>query len=215
MLRCAWYRWEEQQKVTEYVSDGRGHTTTTTHWKTVAQAAFTEIPFELDDGTGKVWVQPAGAEVEVDSNTTMLDSDRRVLEWLIPDGTQAFVFGVAQHRTDRPNPTARMHDRLAELKHDPAALARYGIAAGGELAADQWDAVRAAVEKEVMAGIGTEEAEPDDVFVGAGRDAPFLLVERSRSEQLDKLKYRALGGTIVGSLYIVLAAGWWIAKVAP
>jgi hypothetical protein len=210
-VRCAWYRWEEQQKVTEYITDGQGHNMRTTSWKTVASATFGEIPFQLDDGTGKVWVQPAGAEVEVESSTTQLAFDRRLIEWLLPDGGQVFALGVAQHRTDRPTFQQRMHDRLAALKQDPVALARYGVAAGGPPAQDVWDAVRAAVEKEVVAEVGTEQAEPDDVFIGAGKGAPFLLVDRSRTEELKRLKYRALGGTIVGGLYALISAGWLIA----
>ncbi|HXX59380.1 MAG TPA: LemA family protein [Dehalococcoidales bacterium] len=125
--KCVLYNWRVDEHWTRIVTttstDGKGHTTTTTHtesgWTTVAHGGE-EAPFYLQDDTGVIRIQPEGAKIEsrelYDKTVGMLDplyygkgpagsvanSDhrRRFVETGIPLHAQLYVMGQARERQD-------------------------------------------------------------------------------------------------------------------
>jgi hypothetical protein len=196
-LSCAWYRFEYQQRH----QDNRGGE----YWTTIGRGGSGDVPFRLRDQTGEALVQPAGAEIDVEPTTTMLDADHRVEEWILEDGARCFVTGTAERRSDGAEAHPLLLARLHSLKSDPAALARYGAPPGREISAEEWDRIRSAVESEVSEELANRASQPDDLFVGAAPDAPFLIGTRPRIEEIRRLSRRFWAGAVAGGLYVAAA----------
>ncbi|HSG99958.1 MAG TPA: GIDE domain-containing protein, partial [candidate division Zixibacteria bacterium] len=132
LTNCVYYSYQVQRLKVSQVQDGQP----VESWVTVERGDSGRLPFFLEDDTGRVLIDPAGAlisglrtEVYAGSMTEMLagvasDSRRRVLERLIPEDARLYVIGHA-----RPNGNAateyreEYRRRLRELKADRARLA--------------------------------------------------------------------------------------------
>jgi hypothetical protein len=91
-VRCGWYRLELRQR--QSVEEGEGR------WNSFAERAGSgDLPFWLEDETAAVLVQPAGAEVEVEPNLTVVNEQTEALEWILAEGQTVFVDGFAQRRS--------------------------------------------------------------------------------------------------------------------
>lgn len=96
---CGWYRFELQERQED--ARGRGF-----FWTTESGSSG-DAPFWLDDGTGRVLVQPAGAQVDVEPQEGPLGAALRAVEWVLAEGETVFVAGFAQRRsTDQADPPA-------------------------------------------------------------------------------------------------------------
>ena len=93
-LECVWYCFDVQER--QQLGEN------TQGWRTVAEGSSSDIPFRVEDGTGSVLVQPSDAEIDVDSETVVVDSDTRAREWLLPAGIPVFVTGFARRRSTDP-----------------------------------------------------------------------------------------------------------------
>jgi hypothetical protein len=126
-LACAWYRWSVEERwsrlVTTTSTDAKGHTTTSTHtesgWRTVGSGGE-QVPFALEDETGRVRVLPQGASVDAHQalsctvrrsdplyyakgpQEAISDSDhvRRFQEDLLPVDVPCSVIGYARQSAD-------------------------------------------------------------------------------------------------------------------
>jgi len=195
-MPCAWYRFELQSRVGEGDSDWGGY-------RTVASGSSGDLPFRLDDGTGRVLVQPAGARIELEPETLSTGPSERVREWLLQEGESIFIAGFAQRRSPLEDEQRILRERLAAFKHDPAAMARWGVAGDG--AAEAWDRARADVERRVVAELSDRSAEEDDVFVGSAPGQPFLIASRSRQQQTRRLTWQFAAGAALGITYLTAA----------
>jgi hypothetical protein len=91
-VRCGWYRLELRSRE-EGESDGGS-------WiRSSEQSGSGDMPFWLEDGTAAVLVQPAGAEVDVEPQTTWVDQRTEAVEWILAEGQAVFVDGFAQRRS--------------------------------------------------------------------------------------------------------------------
>jgi len=196
-LPCAWYRFELQERH----RDERGRE----EFVTVASGGSADIPFRLDDGTGSVLVQPAGAEIDVDPQKIQLNSQERVLEWLLPEGGTFFIVGFAQRRAPEEDWRRQVSEKLRELKRDPGALARYGIGPDVPDLSDAWEKARSEVERQVLKESSARAAERDDVFIGSDPDTPFVISSRSRAAETARLTRFFLAGSLLGAAYLVTA----------
>jgi hypothetical protein len=196
-VACAWYRYEFQQLVARDES-GEGY-------RTLYGGSSGDLPFRLDDGTGSVLIQPAGAQVDVEPETTPAGPAERAREWILAEGETIFVVGVAQRRSPFEEERRLLSERIRAVKHDPAALARYGLAPDGEGAVEAWERARGDIERQVTAELSARASEADDVFVGSAPDAPFLISAGSRSRQTARLSWQFAAGAALGVVYLAAA----------
>jgi hypothetical protein len=90
---CAWYRFEmEERGGGEEERKGFG-------WRVIQRGGSGEVPFRVEDGTGSVLIQPAGARIETPPRTIELDDRQRVREWTLAEGELVFVSGEAHRRS--------------------------------------------------------------------------------------------------------------------
>lgn len=186
---CVWYR------LSKYRRD-RNHS-----WKLTSQSDSSHVPFALDDGSGQVVVDPAGATIKVKTEQTgypgestllgaVVDGgpDEKWVEELIYEGTTLYVLAYARPvRGVRPSLRERTVAAVRRLKLDPRALHRYDADGDGRLDADEWQAARDDAERLAAAEQLGERSLPviDHALLGKPpRGLPFLIAEGQTGTEL-------------------------------
>ncbi len=210
---CVWYRWE----IEEQVRSGRSR-----RWRSVAQGDSHAWPFYVEDDTGRILVDPGGAEFHVPSDYREVDPDLsgaagsylasqgvsthgllgfrrklRLSEWHIAPGETLYVLGTAQERGSLVHERrVRIAEKLAALKADPEAMAHFDADGDGRISQEEWEMAR----RLVVQGIEREGAE-DRVVIGRGDEGqPFFVADRPESEIVKRHRWSALGGIFGGAL---------------
>ena len=228
LVDCVWY----QFLVEEYRRSGRD-----SRYVTVARGNSGDIPFYVEDETGKILVDPRGALVEVKRREVTYQSPEemqmgilgmgrgtlmplgllragrgslRITEIYIPWQYPVYVIGTAQNaKTDPGSGQTEILNRLRELKKSPEKLAAFDLNRDGRIDNEEWELARAAVEQEILAEKLRSPAAEEPVFIGRGdADELFLISDRSERELLWSLKARTLLG-ILGGGGIILAVVYW------
>lgn len=194
---CGWYQFEIREKRVEREGEDVS--------QVVETGGSGDVPFRLDDGTGSVLVQPSGAEVDVPSERIEIDLGRHAMEWVLEEGGEYFVAGVAQRRPPEEDWRQLLLEKVRAVKRDGDALARYGLAPGEQGSAEAWERVRADIERQAHEDVAARASERDDVFIGSSSNVPFLISRRSRREETARLTRDFVAGSLVGAIYVVLA----------
>ncbi len=218
-LACVFFRYE----IEEERRRGRQR-----RWSTVARGDSASQGFYLADGTGRVLVDPSGAELRVDCDWSAIDPPlgSRILqvlarhgipsggrlfpkrlrfrEWRLAAGDPLYVLGVAQARPGLAEERrARITERLAALKSDPAALAALDADADGRVDGDEWEVARRraveAVDRERVADRVVVAAAPD-------HESPFLVSDRAEARLLSRHRLEAFAG-VFGGAALALVCG--------
>lgn len=221
-IDCVWYRFEVQEYRQSYSSRyGRQ-----SRWVTVSSGDTNDIPFLVDDGTGKVLVDPRGAVVEIGHREVThrsgnsigfgltRDSGRtRIIETFIPWQYPVYVMGVAQHHQAHSE-KSELVDRLRELKQDPGKLKQFDVNGDGKIDHEEWETARAAVERELLEEKLRSSETGEVVFIGRGQHGEmFMVSDKSEHELLKRLKIRMFLAFFAGAGIIIAAASWatkWI-----
>ena len=186
---CVWYR------LRKYRRDNRNN------WALTSESDSSHVPFVLDDGSGRVVVDPAGAKVKARTaetgypgESTLIGSsldggpDEKWVEELIYEGTTLYVLGYARPaRGVRPGLRERTAAALRRLKLDPRALRRYDSNGDGRIDAEEWQAARADAERLAAAEELSEVRMPavDHALLGRPpRGMPFLIAEGQTGAEL-------------------------------
>lgn len=221
---CVFFRYQ----VEEEVGSGRHR-----RWRTVARGDSSETPFYVEDETGRVRVDPAGATLELRADLSRervrpgdpifgrleahgwarrrwlgLARRVRVSEWRIAPDRPVYVLGVAQERGALAAERRRaIAASLAEVKHDPAALARLDRNGDGRVDADEWEVARRAA----VAAVDLEAPEDPVVIARApAGESAFVLSDRPERALVRSLAWRSAasifgGATLsLGSLAVLL-----------
>ena len=215
LVDCVWYRF----LVEEYRKSGRRSS-----YVVVGRGNSEDIPFYVEDETGKILVDPRGALVEVKCRRVtypsreelklgLIGSGRgslRITEVFIPWQYPVYVIGAAQHlKTDSGSGPAEILNRLRELKKSPEKLAAFDLNRDGRVDTEEWERARAAVELEILAEKLKSPPAEEQVFIGRGDpEELFLVSDRSERDLLRSLQARALLG-ILGGGGIILAVVYW------
>lgn len=183
---CAWYR------LTKYRRDNNRN------WVISSITSSGNVPFLLEDKTGRICVDPAGAMVKAKSKqegspgqSSLLygsgfidnDSSEKWVEELVFEGTILYVLGFAAVKKEKKsNLRDRKVEALRELKRDPEAMKKFDADGDGNISETEWEEARAAVEdqvlKESLAGRDRRRKQEEQIVIKkptGGR--PFIVAE--------------------------------------
>jgi hypothetical protein len=182
-LACVYYR------LTRYKRDKNNNLVVS------SIASSGQVPFWVEDETGRIAILPEGASVlpenkleSMDDASTALsgfyNSDEKWVEEIIYDGALIYVLGEAQvKRSDAPPRNARKGEALRRLKQDRNRLAGYDTNADGRIDPEEWQAACAEVDEQLLredlAASDTRRRQEDHVVIARPRQrsAPFVIAE--------------------------------------
>lgn len=199
---CVWYR------LRKYRRDSNNR------WQLTSQSDSSHVPFVLDDGSGRVVVDPAGATIKVRTEQTgypgestrigaAVDGgpDEKWVEELIYEGTSLYVLGYARPaRGTGPGLRERTLEVLRRLKLDPQALRRYDTDGDGRLDGDEWQIARDDAERLAAAEQLDARNRPavDHVVLDKPPGGlPFLIAEGQTGAELAG-RYGWAGAVLLG-----------------
>lgn len=198
-LTCIWAR----TQVIRRTGSGKNESNTVVYDKSIS------VPFELEDDTGRILVQPEGAEVEgceicdvwiergLDapgdvaafctrnglSWTGWLDGSLRVTEWALLADTDVFVIGAVDRISDPAE--ARLRRTSEVLKGwlaSPDRKAAIDANHDGIIDPEEWEAARSEAQAEVLAAEGPPKG--PQVAVCKPPSGFFMISPGSRKEAL-------------------------------
>jgi hypothetical protein len=186
---CVWYR------LRRYRRDNNNR------WNLTSESDSNHVPFVIDDGSGQVVVDPAGATIDVKTEqtgypgeSTLIGAaleggpDEKWVEELIYEGTTLYVLGYARPAWGvRPSLRERTVAAVRRLKLDPQALRRYDTNGDGRLDTDEWQSARDDAERLAAAEQLGERSTPviDHALLGKPpRGLPFLIAEGQTGAEL-------------------------------
>jgi hypothetical protein len=154
-----------------------------------------QVPFWVEDETGRISVMPEGASVIPENKLESMDeagaalsgfypSDEKWVEEIIYDGALVYVLGEAQvKRSDAQPRSARRGKALRQLKQDRNRLAGYDTNADGRVDSEEWQAACAEVDEQLLredlAASDERRRQEDHVVIArpSQRGAPFVIAE--------------------------------------
>jgi hypothetical protein len=167
-------------------------------WKLIKDVDSSHVAFQVDDGTGRVLVEPRGASVKAKTRqsgspgqtpltfTAFNDADEneKWVEDVIYEGTTLYILGFAQPlRGERRSLRDRTVEKLRELKLDRRALHRYDTDGDGQISEDEWQLARGDAEqmalKEHLDEGTTRKRQEEHVIIThpPQRGMPFVIAE--------------------------------------
>ncbi|RLB63753.1 MAG: hypothetical protein DRH08_10635 [Deltaproteobacteria bacterium] len=167
-------------------------------WRLIKDVNSSHVAFQIDDGTGRVVVDPRGASVKAKTRQTgfpgqspltfttfdSADENEKWVEDIIYEGTALYVLGFARPlRAERRSLRERSVEKLRELKLDRRALHRYDTDGDGQISEDEWqvarsDAEQAALKEHLAEGSGRKRQEEHVVIARPSqRSMPFVIAE--------------------------------------
>ncbi|HEY7928918.1 MAG TPA: GIDE domain-containing protein [Steroidobacteraceae bacterium] len=184
--QCCWFQYRVQERT---ASRREG-------WRTVDEGTSDAI-FALDDDTGRVVIDPAGAGVAAVPCTVWYGNDEdvpppalrswmsglgaryRYNERVILDGQPLSAVGLFQTRRAGDDPLsmdAEMADLLHSWKQDPRRMAQFDLNHDGSISAEEWEQARAAARAAILAQHREQAQQPGiSMLVRPGDQRPFLF----------------------------------------
>jgi hypothetical protein len=219
---CVWWRYRVQQR-TETRSGGKRRE----HWRTVSQGK-SDVPFLLDDGTGRCIVQPLGADVMTGESTTWYGNEPwpsgppgktthfgrreyRYFEERIYADVNVYVLGGFRTTTGLPAAARDEQVRalLAEWKRDAADLARrFDTDGDGRIDLQEWEAARAAAHRDVETrALERPAVEPVHMVTRPHGGQMYLIAAFPEGQLAARFRRRA-AFAFAGFLLATFALGW-------
>lgn len=138
-LPCLWFRYLTEEK--------RGN-----KWRRVDSGVSSEI-FGLDDGSGRILVDPDDAEVLTSNKEVRIHGNYRHSEWTLIEGERLYVLG--EHNTQSGttadlNMQRDISDLLSEWKQNKTELLkRFDRDGDGNISLDEWESARKVAKREI------------------------------------------------------------------
>jgi hypothetical protein len=202
---CHFYRYE----VDEERQSRQG-----SEWVKVDQGK-SNVPFTVEDPTGGILVNPAGAEIllrkdyeRIDRAEGWLGKRRRYREWRIDPGDFVYTLGTVSRSGDAVADSRELlAQRLRKIKSDPKSMQRFDLDANGALDEQEWAGAVAVVKDDLMReelarGAGEER---ETLLLGAGTtESTFLISDRDERSIASLLGWRALGAIGFGGAGVLV-----------
>ena len=169
-------------------------------WRITSVSSSNNVPFYIEDETGRVEVNPAGCHINAGSKQegspgqvglmkAVNETDEKWVEEVIIDGTLLYVLGFAAvKRRDGPTLAEKKMEALRELKHNPQNLQQFDLNGDGNIDEDEWDAARAAVEEKVLheslQGKQERKKQEEHIVIGRKKGRPLIISETHSEENL-------------------------------
>ncbi len=213
---CVFYR------LTKYQRRGRDY-----QWRITSVSSSNNVPFYIEDETGRVEVNPAGCRVSAGSKQegspgqvglmkVVNETDEKWVEEVIIDGTLLYVLGFAAiKRRGGPTLAEKKIEALRELKRNPQNLQQFDLNGDGNIDEDEWDAARTAVEEKVLheslQGKQGRKKQEEHIVIGRKKGRPLIISETHSEENLTaRYQYYSIPLFIAaaiatgGSIYLLL-----------
>jgi len=220
-LECVWFRWTQMDRVT--TADGKNQ------WQIVGRGDSGDLPFLVEDESGRVLVDPAGAELHVSNRNTIqgsyirvirgaptaipLGADTKIIEETVPAGRRLYVLGTARPVRRGGEGKTALRERLRALKADPTRLMAFDVDGDGRIDPEEWEAAVASVERELMSERLSAGGAGDSAYgavVGrGGEDSLFLIADRSEQALVRGIARRAWA-CLLGGLAAVGFGVWGV-----
>lgn len=185
---CVFYR------LTKYRKDRNNQ------WRVSSVSSSDNVPFLLEDETGRVEIDPAGCRVSAGSKQEGIpgqvglmrlgdDSNDKWVEEIIVDGTLLYVLGYASVRYAKgSNRTEKKIEALRELKRNPQNLQQFDRDGDGKISAEEWDDTRSAVEDKIMRDSlqnkQQRKKQEEHIIIGKKKGRPLIITETHSEEHL-------------------------------
>ncbi|MDX2494630.1 MAG: hypothetical protein QNK27_06680 [Desulfuromusa sp.] len=196
-------------------------------WKVSSISSSDNVPFMLEDDTGRVEIDPAGCRVSAGSKQEGTpgqvglmrlngNSSDKWVEEIVIDGTLLYVLGYASvKKAEGPTLAEQKIEALRELKQNPQNLQQFDHDGDGEISADEWDTARAAVEEKVMRksllNKQQRKKQEEHIIIGKKKGHPLIITETHSEDGLTAryLYYSiplflAAAGATGGTIYLLL-----------
>lgn len=202
-LPCVWYRYLLERRQGD-------------KWRPI-DSAESDLPFDLEDDSGRCTIHPAGAHVETTHKEVRREGDLRHTEWVLLNDDTLYALGAfASERPEQHLRNARIDEGelLAEWKRDPGELQRrFDLDGDGAISAREWMLARQAARREIARRHAGLRAEAVRHTLSKPRDGrPFLLSNLPQ----DRLgaRYAWLARIFMGLLLGALGVIVWLLKTA-
>ncbi|MBN1958428.1 MAG: hypothetical protein JXQ81_00795 [Desulfuromonadales bacterium] len=169
-------------------------------WKVSSVSSSANVPFDLEDDTGRIEINPSGCRVSAGTRQEgssgqvglihLSDNvDDKWVEEIIVDGTLLYVLGFAAAKAPSgPSLQAKKTAALRELKRNPQQLKKFDKNGDGVIDADEWDEARAGVETDIMRENLKDRSErkkqQDHIVIGKKKGRPLIIAETHSEDHL-------------------------------
>lgn len=169
-------------------------------WKVSSISSSDNVPFMIEDETGRVEIDPAGCRVSAGTKQEGQpgqvgflhfdsDSDDKWVEEVVVDGTLLYVLGFAAVKKEQgPNRQQQKLEALRELKRDAEKMKQFDIDGDGKISESEWDAARTAVEKELqlktLAQSNERKKQEEHIVIGKKKGHPLIITETHSEDHL-------------------------------
>ena len=183
-------------------------------WATLEQGESSD-PFYLQDETGALLVDPAGAETvlersyrQIERGEGWLGRRKRYSEWWVVTGQKLFVAGTVRRLRDAVlERRAALGDRLRTLKHDPERMKTFDADHDGQISTEEWGNAVRSVQDDLVREDAAAPQEPteDTVAIGKGSDeTTFVIATRGEKSLLLRLRLEVAGSLVGGAVAVVV-----------
>lgn len=206
-------------------------------WKSVGVSSSGPVPFELEDGTGRITIDPRGASIRcrqrqegfpgqmslLFSGSGSSDMQEKWVEEVLCEGTSLYVLGFASAPSSQGGTLRqRTLERLRQLKTDPQALSQYDSDGDGHISQSEWDAARQAEEERALHESlqQSQNSSPGRVRPQIGRPPqrglPFLIAESASEAHLSRNYAWYAGPLLLAGLGFAIWTLWvWTGLFFP
>lgn len=190
-------------------------------WKKVNEG-MSAVYFYVEDETGKLLVDPLGAEgilardyYTTDSRDGLFGLRMRYSEWYILPGDYVYVLGSVRKFKDAGlDRKERLAERLRQIKQDAVKMKALDTDGDGQVSAEEWDCARQTVEEELLLEeLNNPPAQDDDLVITQGDiEKTFILSDREEKDVARKIGLRCFMATGGGTVLLLGMAASFLAR---
>lgn len=202
-LPCVWYRFVTYQKDSE------------NEWKVVDRGTSDSM-FGVEDGSGRVLVDPDYAEVITSHTRTWYEGDYKHVEEQLFPTDRIYVLGEFS-TIGGSNGDFNLKEDVAALlaewkRNKPMLLERFDLNEDGEIDLQEWELARRAAQREIEQQYREIRQQPGVHVMRTPSDGRHYIIANLSPQQL-KRKYVLWGWFHLGTFLAAGGAAGWLAVV--